>query len=451
MTLSDATRVWAKIGWLSFGGPAGQIALMHRELVERRRWISDERFLHALSYCMLLPGPEAQQLAIYIGWLMHRTIGGVIAGVLFVIPGMLVIGTLSFLYATFQHLPALGAVFFGLKAAVLAVVVEAVLRVGRRALKNRALIGIAAAAFIGIYFFKIPFPAIVVCAAIVGVVGRRIVPLSFPAPATSRTLARGDYVIDQRIARGELTHTMHSPGHSARVAVVCLVLWVAPILFVAVLFGRDSIFTQQGVFFGEAAFVTFGGAYAVLAYVAQRAVETYAWLTPGEMLDGLALAETTPGPLIMVVQYVAFIAAFRHPGVLPAYGAGVVGSLLTTWVTFVPCFLWIFLGAPYVERLRSNRTIHAALSAITASIVGVILNLSVWFAVHTIFGSTRLQTFGLVRVDIPVWSSINIAALVLSMAALTAMLGFKVGMLRTLAGAALLGVAWVLFVQPRAN
>jgi len=448
VTLGEATRVWAKIGWLSFGGPAGQIALMHRELVERRRWISDERFLHALSYCMLLPGPEAQQLAIYIGWLMHRTLGGVIAGVLFVIPGMLVIGALSFLYATFQHLPALAAVFFGLKAAILAVVVEAVLRVGRRALKNRAMICIAGAAFIGIYFFKVHFPAIVLVAGIVGVIGRRIAPLGFPMPATSTMLAKGDYLIDQQMARGELPHTAHSLGHSVLVAAVCLTLWVAPILFVAVLFGRDSIFTQQGVFFGEAAVVTFGGAYAVLAYVAQRAVETYAWLTPGEMLDGLALAETTPGPLIMVVQYVAFIAAFRHPEGLSPYAAGVMGSLLTTWVTFVPCFLWIFLGAPHVERLRSNETIHAALSAITAAIVGVILNLSVWFAAHTIFRSTQTETFGLMRVDVPVWDTLNVAALVLSVSALVAMLRFKVGMLWTLVGAALLGAIWTLLSAP---
>ena len=443
VSLSEATHVWAKIGWLSFGGPAGQIALMHRELVEERRWISNERFLHALSYCMLLPGPEAQQLAIYIGWLMHRTLGGIIAGVLFVIPGMLVIGVLSFLYATFQHVPALTAIFFGLKAAVLAVVVEAVLRVGRRALKNRVMVCIAGAAFVGIYFFKVPFPAIVLGAGVIGVIGRRITPASFPEPATSAALAQGDFLIDQRMARGELTHTAHSLRRSILVLVVCLTLWIAPIVVVASLFGRESIFTEQGVFFGEAAVVTFGGAYAVLAYVAQRAVETYAWLTPGEMLDGLALAETTPGPLIMVVQYVAFIAAFRHPGSLSPYGAGVVGSLLTTWVTFVPCFLWIFLGAPYVEALRNNRTIHAALSAITAAIVGVILNLSMWFAVHTIFQSTRLQTLGLVRVDVPVWSSITVGALVLSMGALIAMLRFKVNMVLTLLASALLGAAWV--------
>ena len=447
VSLSAASSVWAKIGWLSFGGPAGQIALMHRELVEQRRWISNDRFLHALSYCMLLPGPEAQQLAIYIGWLMHGTRGGIVAGVLFVVPGILVIGALSFLYVTFQHVPALGAIFFGLKAAVLAVVFEALLRVGRRALKNRMMVCIAAAAFVGIYFFKVPFPVIVLGAAAIGAIGRRVLPASFPLPATSTALAQGDYLIDQRMAQGELSHTVHSLRRSIFVLVVCVTLWIAPIVIVVSIFGRDSIFAEQGVFFGEAALVTFGGAYAVLAYVAQRAVETYAWLTPGEMLDGLALAETTPGPLIMVIQYVAFVAAFRHSGNLTPYGAGVLGSLLTTWVTFLPCFLWIFLGAPYVEALRNNRTIHAALSAITAAVVGVILNLSVWFAVHTIF-QTKMQTFGPIFIDMPIWPSIQVAALVLSIGALLAMLRFKVSVVWTLLGAAILGSFWTLLILP---
>jgi chromate transporter len=446
ITLAAATRVWAKIGCLGFGGPAGQIALMHRELVEQRRWISDERFLHALSYCMLLPGPEAQQLAIYIGWLMHRTIGGVIAGTLFVLPGVIVIGVLSWLYATYQHMPAVTAIFFGLKAAVLAVVVEAVLRLERRALKNRLMIGIAGAAFIALYFFKVPFPLVILGAALIGIVGRHWWPASFPAPVSAATLAEGDYLIDRRVARGELTHTTRSARRSITVLAVCLVLWFAPVLAVVAIFGRDSVFAQQGVFFGEAAMVTFGGAYAVLAYIAQRAVESFGWLSPGEMLDGLALAETTPGPLIMVVQYVAFIAAFRHPGTLSPYTAAVLGSLLTTWVTFVPCFLWIFLGAPYIEALRSNRVLHAALSAITAAVVGVILNLSVWFAVHSVFHTVQAQTLGPLRVDIPVWTSLDPAALVLATAALVAMLRFKVGMGWTLAGSAACGAVWRLFV-----
>jgi len=445
VTVAEATRVWAKIGWLGFGGPAGQIALMHRELVERRRWISDERFLHALNYCMLLPGPEAQQLAIYIGWLMHRTRGGVIAGTLFVLPGALVILVLSWLYATYQQVPAITAIFYGLKAAVLAVVVAAVIRIGKRALRNRTLVGIAAAAFIGIFFFKVPFPVIVSGAALFGVVGRRVWPGSFPAPASPELLAKGDYLIDQRIARGEPDHTGPSLRRSLIVSSVCIALWFAPVLAVIALFGRESIFAQQGLFFSQTAMVTFGGAYAVLAYIAQRAVETYGWLTPGEMLDGLALAETTPGPLIMVVQYVAFIAAFRHPGNLSPYASGVLGSLLTIWVTFVPCFLWIFLGAPYIEALRTNRVIHAALSAITAAVVGVILNLSVWFAVHTIFHRVEPQSWSVLHVDVPVWESVDAAALTLSAAALLAMLRFKVQMGCTLAGSAILGGLWMTF------
>jgi chromate transporter len=444
VTLGEATRVWAKIGWLGFGGPAGQIALMHRELVEKRRWISDERFLYALSYCMLLPGPEAQQLAIYIGWLMHRTIGGIIAGVLFVLPGMFVIGALSWMYATWQYVPAVTAIFFGLKAAILAVVVEAVLRVGKRALKNRLMIAIAALAFVAICFFKIPFPVVILGAALAGVVGRHVVPASFPAPKTAAMLAEGDYLVDRRIARGELTHTARSWRRAIGVLVVCLALWVGPILLVARVFGAHSVFAQQGAFFGEAAIVTFGGAYAVLAYIAQRAVEGYGWLTPGEMVDGLALAETTPGPLIMVVQYVAFIAAFRHPEGLSPYTAGVLGSLLTTWVTFMPCFLWIFLGAPYVEALRGNRALHAALSTITAAVVGVILNLSVWFTLHTVFAHVAPRSIGWLHLDVPDWASLDPAALALAVLLMLAMLRFKVPMGWTLLGAAVLGACWKL-------
>lgn len=441
--LGEAARVWARIGWLGFGGPAGQIALMHRELVEKRRWISEERFLYALSYCMLLPGPEAQQLAIYIGWLMHRTVGGVIAGVLFVIPGVIVIGGLSWLYVTYAQLPAVTAVFFGIKAAILAVVIEAVIRVGKRALKNRTMVLIASAAFVAIYFFKIPFPLVVLGAALLGIAGRKLLPDSFPAPAAATQLAGGDYYVDRKMAHGELGHTTRSLRRAVLGAVVCLILWFGPIFAVTAAFGRQSIFAQQGLFFGEAAIVTFGGAYAVLAYIAQRAVEGYGWLTAGEMIDGLALAETTPGPLIMVVQYVAFIAAYRHPGGMNPYGAGVFGSLLTIWVTFVPCFLWIFVGAPYVEALRGNRTLHAALAAIMAAVVGVILNLSVWFAVHIMFGRVDASNFGVLHLDVPRWDSLNPAAALLGAAALVAMLRFKAGMAWTLLGSALLGAAWI--------
>ncbi|MEO5625409.1 MAG: chromate efflux transporter [Dokdonella sp.] len=443
ISLGDATRVWAKIGWLSFGGPAGQIALMHRELVEERRWISDERFLHALNYCMLLPGPEAQQLAIYIGWLMHRTVGGIIAGALFVLPGVLVMLLLSWLYASYQQLPAVTAIFFGLKAAVLAVVVEAVLRIGRRALKNRTMVAIAGFAFAAIFFFKVPFPLIIIGAAVLGIVGKRIAPARFPSPSSAAVLAEGDYVIDRRIACGELTHIAPSRARALTVIVVCAVLWFVPVLAVSLIFGRDSVFAQEGLFFSQAAVVTFGGAYAVLAYIAQRAVESFGWLQPGEMLDGLALAETTPGPLIMVVQYVAFLAAYRHAGTLSPTTAGVLGALLTTWVTFMPCYLWIFLGAPYIEFLRSNRVLHAALSAITAAVVGVVLNLSVWFTLHTVFRSVQRYDIGPLHLEVPEWSSLDGAALTIGVAALLAMLRYKLGMGWTLLLAAVAGAAWM--------
>ena len=442
VTLAAATRVWARIGWLSFGGPAGQIALMHRELVERRRWVSDARFLHALNYCMLLPGPEAQQLAIYLGWLMHRTAGGVIAGVLFVIPGALVMLVLSALYVAYRQLPPVTAVFLGLKAAVLAIVVEAVVRIGRRTLRNRALASIAAA-FVSIFFLRVPFPWVIVGAALLGIAGSRWRPRDFPDPKPAAELAAGEYLIDQQLLRGELGHVTVSLTRSITVTGICLALWVVPVLAVTAIFGTSSVFAQQGLFFGQAALVTFGGAYAVLAYLAQRAVESYRWLSAGEMLDGLALAETTPGPLIMVVQYVAFLAAFRNPHGLPPMYAGVLGSMLTVWVTFVPCFMWIFAGAPYVEALRSNRLLHAMLSAVGAAVVGVILNVSAWFSVHTLFRTLEHHAFGILHVDVPVVSSIDPASLLITAAALLAMLRYKVGFGWTLIGSAIAGLAWV--------
>src|SRR5438046_7058651 len=298
---------------------------------------------------------------------MHRTVGGVIAGSLFVLPGVIVIGVLSWLYATYQQLPAVTAIFFGLKAAVLAVVGEAGRRAGQRALKNRVMVAIAAAAFVALYFFKVPFPLVILSAALIGSAGRHWRPTSFPAAASTAALAQSDYLIDRRMARGELTHTVRSLRRSVAGLAVCLALWFGPVVGSMLLFGRASVFAQQGTCFGEAALVTFGGAYAVLAYVAQRAVETYGWLSPGEMLDGLALAETTPGPLIMVVQYVAFLGAFRHPGGLSPYAAGVLGSLLTTWVTIIPCFLCMLLGAHYVQALHTNGPLNPAHTAIPAS------------------------------------------------------------------------------------
>jgi chromate transporter len=439
-----AVRVWAKIGLLSFGGPAGQVALMHKELVLERKWIDEERFLHALNYCMLLPGPEAQQLATYIGWLMHKTRGGLAAGLLFVLPGFVSILALSVLYASFRELPAIAALFFGLKAAVLAVVVEAVLRVGKRALKTRLMVALAALAFVAIFFFDVPFPVVVAAAALFGFVGSRVVPEAFPTPAKPKVEGEHHTVIDRMAAAGELAHTRPSMGRALRVLVVCLTLWAVPLVVVLLVLGAESVFVKEGIFFSQAALVTFGGAYAVLAYIAQRAVETYGWLLPGEMVDGLGLAETTPGPLVMVVQFVGFLGAYRHPGDLPPLFAGVLGSLMTVWVTFVPCFLWIFLGAPYIEALRGNRSLSAALSAITAAVVGVILNLSLWFGLHVVFAQVAEQHLGPLRLYVPQLSSVDVAAGVLAALAMLAMFRFKLGLPKTLAASAALGLGWKL-------
>ncbi len=421
----EAFRVWLRIGLISFGGPAGQIALMHKVLVEEKKWIDEARFLHALNFCMLLPGPEAQQLATYVGWLLHRTLGGLIAGILFVLPGALVILALSLLYAAFGQLPLVEAAFFGIKAVVLAVVAEALLRIGRRALRSRLHLGIAAAAFVGIFFFALPFPLIVVLAGLLGFLGAALGQRADPKePDAEVPIGRAD-----RRA-------------SLRAALVCLALWLAPTAALLALLGPDQVFSQIAVFFSKMAVVTFGGAYAVLAYVGQQAVETYAWLEPGEMLDGLGLAETTPGPLIMVVQFVGFLGAHRNPDALDPFGAGILGAVLTTWVTFLPCFAWIFLGAPYVEALRGNRKLDAALSGVTAAVVGVILNLALWFALHISFARVEEVRISALRLYRPVWESVDPASLVLTAAALVAMLRFKLPMLPTLAAGAALGALY---------
>jgi chromate transporter len=436
----EALRVWVKVGLNSFGGPAGQIAVMHRMLVEERRWISNARFLHALNYCMLLPGPEAQQLAVYIGWLLHRIRGGLAAGVLFVLPGVVALLALSTVYVLYGNVGVVVGLFFGLKPAVLAVVVEAVLRIGRKALRNRAMWGLAAAAFVAIFVFDVPFPLIVLSAGLVGLVGRQLAPERFAPQSTKAEQAADEQsVVDGLLARGLLEHTRPSLGRAAWIAVVCLLLWFAPVLLAGAVFGFDSVYVQEGTFFSKAAVVTFGGAYAVLAYVAQQAVETQGWLQPGEMLDGLGMAETTPGPLIMVVQFVGFLGAYRDPGALPPLLAGTLGALLTTWVTFVPCFLWIFLGAPYIEALRGNRSLSAALSAITAAVVGVILNLAVWFAMHTLFGTVRELDAWRMSLEVPVWSTLDPYSAGIAVLAALAIFRFKLGMLPTLAGSAALG------------
>ncbi|MER9652724.1 chromate efflux transporter [Mesorhizobium sp. M0152] len=437
-SFNEALRLWAKIGLLSFGGPAGQIALMHKELVEDRRWIGEQRFLHALNYCMLLPGPEAQQLAIYIGWLLHKTLGGLVAGILFIVPGVLVMLTLSILYALYGDVPLVAALFFGVKAAVLAIVIEAVIRIGRRALKNRIMVSIAVLAFIAIYALRVPFPLIILGAGLIGLAGNRLAPTFFSGQARG-----GDNVpdikgaVDMMFERGELTHVEPTKWHAPRTVAIWLPIWLGPVLVIWWLTGSASVWTEIGRFFALMAVVTFGGAYAALAYVAQAAVQSFGWLAPGDMVDGLGLAETTPGPLILVLQFVGFLAAFRHSGSPDPLLAGSLGALLTLWVTFTPCFFWIFLGAPYIEALRGNKALSAALGAITAAVVGVIMNLALWFALHVIFGEVRSIGPGL---NVPVLSSVDWRAALLSCAAMIAILKLKIGMLPTLAGSALAGV-----------
>jgi chromate transporter len=445
IAFGEAFRVWLRIGLLSFGGPAGQIAMMHRVLVEERHWIGEARFLHALNYCMLLPGPEAQQLAVYVGWLLHRTAGGLVAGMLFVLPGALVMLGLSILYAGFQDLSVVQAIFYGIKAAVLAVVIEAVLRIGKRALKNGTMYAIAAAAFVGIFFLDIDFPIIVVAAGLAGFLGARIDPARFVVIKGHEAKdGRGTAALDAAVEAGALAHTRPSAARAFKVAAICLVLWWGPVAAVAAAYGWGDVFAQIGLFFSKMAVVTFGGAYAVLAYVAQEAVNNYGWLAPGEMLNGLGLAETTPGPLILVTQFVGFLAAFRAPGALDPMTAGTLGAVLTTWVTFVPCFLWIFLGAPYIEALRGRASLSAALSAITAAVVGVVLNLAVWFGLHVVFGAVDERRVYGVRLLVPDVATIDPAALALAALALVAMLRFKVGMIPMLGASAALGAAWKL-------
>ncbi|MCW6536670.1 chromate efflux transporter [Sphingomonas lycopersici] len=441
ITLGEAVRVWARIAALSFGGPAGQIAVMHRILVDEKRWIGEARFLHALNYCMLLPGPEAQQLAAYIGWLLHKTKGGLIAGGLFVLPGFVAILGLSYLYVLLGHTPLITGLFFGLKAAVLAVVVQAVVRVGSRALKNNVMRGVAAAAFVTIFFFNAPFPLIVLAAAVIGYLGGR---LGLPAfsGGGGHGPSGGNVVHDRDTVLGEdlPDHARPNLRWSLTISSVFLILWLAPVALLLALFGPSNVFSQIALFFSQMAVVTFGGAYAVLAYVAQEAVGTYGWLRPGEMLDGLGLAETTPGPLIMVTQFVGFLAAYRDAGVLQPLVAATLGAILTTWVTFVPCFLWIFAGAPFVERLRGNRALSAALGAITAAVVGVILNLAVWFGIHTLFRAVRRVHYAGLGFDVPVLASLDLAALLLALGAAIAVFRFKVGMIPVLATTSAVGV-----------
>ncbi len=420
----EALAVWFRIGLLSFGGPAGQIALMHRTIVEEKKWLNESRFLHALNYCMLLPGPEAQQLATYIGWLLHGVKGGIVAGLLFILPGALAILTLSWVYVSFGDLTVVEGVFFGLKAAVLAIVLQALIRIGRRALQGIMKPLLAVGAFIALFAFDLPFPLVVLGAGLIGYV-----------VAKRDGTVTGPDIEDQIVVH----------AGTKRAALACLTLWLATIGALLATVGHDNVFSQIAVFFSKMAVVTFGGAYAVLAYVAQQGVEHFQWLQPGEMLEGLGLAETTPGPLILVTQFVGFLAAHRQAAAEPSLLYAIIGALLTLWVTFLPCFLWIFSGAPYVERLRANHALSAALAAITAAVVGVIANLAVWFSVNALFAEQlRITGLGL-EISLPVLQSVEWPMLTLALIACLLAFKLRVGVLSLLGTSTVLGILWTLW------
>src|SRR5690242_17990781 len=406
-SFGEAFMVWLKIGCINFGGPAGQIALMHRMVVDEKKWIDEPRFLHALNFCMLLPGPEAQKLATYLGWLLHGVRGGLSAGILFVLPGAFVMLGLSLLYALGRGVSVVDGALFGIKAAVLVIVIEALIRIGKRALKTSLLLSLAGAAFVGIFFLGLPFPLIVAAAALIGYFVARKAP--------------------NQLGLTGKTESVSPPAENrwrqfASASAIGLIAWWAPVVLAVLIFGPHNVLVSIGIFFSKLAVVSFGGAYALLAYMAQEAVETYGWMTAPEMVDGLGLAETTPGPLILVTQFVGFLAAFREAAPLSPVIAGVLGAAMTTWVTFVPSMLWIFAGAPFVEPLRSNRQLSGALAAITAAVVGVILNLSVWFALHVLFGKVTEMHAGPLR-----WYAFDPFALDLratALAAIAALLAF---------------------------
>jgi chromate transporter len=424
-TFTEALAVWFKIGCLSFGGPAGQIAMMHRVLVDEKKWIDEPRFLHALNFCMLLPGPEAQQLATYTGWLLHGARGGLAAGILFVLPGALVMLALSMLYALGRGISAVDGALFGIKAAVLVIVVEALIRIGKRALKTQALYVLAGLAFVGIFFLALPFPLIVIGAGVTGYLIARHSPamLDLKTPDT-------------------VLHSEQNRWRQFAIAVTLgLILWWTPVAAAAVLLGKSHVLVGIGTFFSKLAVVSFGGAYALLAYMAQEVVEQNHWLAAPEMVDGLGLAETTPGPLILVTQFVGFLAAFRHAAPFTPIVAGLIGTAMTLWVTFSASMLWIFAGAPFVEQLRGNRKLAGALAAITAAVVGVVLNLSVWFALHVLFGQVQEQRLGPLR-----WYAFDSTALDLkatALALIAAWLAFRLhrGLVEVVAIMAVLGIA----------
>lgn len=417
-SFAEALGVWARIGCISFGGPAGQIALMHRVLVDERKWIDERSYLQALNFCMLLPGPEATQLATYVGWRLHGTMGGLAAGLLFVLPGALVILLLAALYATFGTLPLAAALLVGVKAAVLAIVVEALIRISRRGLTTMDHRALAALAFISIFFLGVPFPLIVLAAALYG-------------------FATGAGSVDQT---GTSTPPV-SLAETAWTALIWLAVWIAPLAAVSLIFGSTHVLSQLGLLFSKLAVVSFGGAYAVLAYLAQDVVQHYGWLTAGEMVDALGFAETTPGPLILVTEFIGFLAAYRHGGE-PALLMGTLGAIVALWATFAPCFLWIFVGAPYIARINAEPRFRAALAAVTAAVVGVILNLTVWFALNVLFAENTTSWFGPLRLYVPNLASVDAVALGLTVVAFVLLLRLHRGIMTTLAICGALGVGW---------
>jgi chromate transporter len=421
---SELLRVCTRIGFLSFGGPAGQIALMHRELVDERQWVSEDQFLHALNFCHLLPGPEAQQLATWIGWKLHGMRGGLAAGLLFVLPGAFVMLGLSILYAFAAHLGWFAALFLGIKAAVLAIVVQALLRIAGRALNTRLKQGLALAAFIALFLFDLPFPLVVLGAGAIGIAVAAI---------------RPDLLAIKK--SGDIPPASPRPWRES-IRAVCLwsAIWAIPMALVFVTLGPDHVLWQIGSFFSQLAVVTFGGAYAVLAYMAQEAVQGYGWLSAGEMADGLGLAETTPGPLIMVTQYVGFLAGFRAPEPFSPLLAGLFGAALTTWVTFAPCFLWIFAFAPWIERLEHAERLKGGLAALTAAVVGVIANLSLWFFIHVLFSRVSEDRLGPVRLYLPDWTSFDWRAALLGAMAAFLIFRVKMNIIKVLSAAAIAGL-----------
>jgi chromate transporter len=440
VSFAEAARFWVKLGFINFGGPTGQIAIMHEELVERRRWVSNRRFLHALNYCMLLPGPEAQQLAVYIGWLLHKVKGGLVAGIAFILPAFFLILGLSWTYAVHGDVPAIAGVFSGLQAAVVGIIASAVIRIGGKALRNRVMVGIAGAAFVSIFFLHVPFPFIIIGAGLIGLIGGRVRPDTF---ALSEAL--GDAAPTAIKDHGPAAaHTTTTGRRSLRVLGVGLAVWIVPLIAVSFARGSPPLIRDEALFFSQAAMVTFGGAYAVLAYINQAAVQQFGWLLPAQMVTGLGLAESTPGPLIMVTEFVGFLAAYRNPGGLEPALAGVIGATVTTWATFAPCFLWIFLGAPYIERLRGNRSLTTALSAITAAVVGVVLSLAVTFAISTLFDRVRNTEFLGGIVPVPSVGSIDAFAALIAGASFIILWRFKVNILWVVGASALAGIARVL-------